>query len=146
MRTLTTLFLLATGGALLSHPSHAESYNLRCTSEYDNEPIAILVIRQNWLSQRLPPDIRVVTRWEIGGTVPVLIKNYTEDQIQVSISVVVDRWPNQKSELELTINRNTGNAHWVFKGAWKTIPNGVSYQEQLGNGTDGICVREAPKF
>jgi len=71
---------LLIGGLLASRPAYAESYNLRCS--VSGSEMARLVVRDNWISHHMPPDVRVILS-KPGETAPVDLKSYTDDKVRI---------------------------------------------------------------
>jgi hypothetical protein len=78
----------------------AEPYNLLCSS--NGRPMATLTVRDNWIGY-LTPEIRVIIPGRPGETKPVNVEAYTTDKIKVGISINFEKFPNEKSELTITI-------------------------------------------
>lgn len=142
MMTSFSVCALLIGGLLASRPAYAESYNLRCS--VSGSEMARLVVRDNWISHHMPPDVRVILS-KPGETAPVDLKSYTDDKVQVGLNIESEGYPGQQSSLEITIDRNTGVAHFVFYAPWQTTGDGAKSRKSFSE-ADGACIRERPKF
>jgi len=74
------------------------------------------------------------------------VESYTEDKIKVAISIELQGFPHEDSALIITMDRNTGRAHFSFQGPQqREIKTGLRWR-LIRSEAEGKCEREVPKF
>ena len=128
---------------LWSSAANSESFNINC-SFADRSQVALLTVREA-LGGFLAPTISVVSGVTPGGTSPVKVEAYTANKIIVAISIELETYAHRDSELQITMDRNTGVAHFDFFGPREQTKTGVSYRTTVSMG-DGRCERQVPRL